>query len=475
MRAIIRLAALVLFVLGIALVGLRAQEPTATDAAVVTEEYTVQRGDTLFRLAGRFNTTVREIMRLNNLSNPNLIRVGQVLLVPSAAQPATTVPATPLPTAEATADTAAEATPVAALPTQAAPLAETARGVEVFVTGQSLEDVVALVNDLDVEWIKLVMNWRDVELVQGTLNVDVYDAAIEAFAAQGKSILLTLTGAPDWARPSATPFVLGLGQYGPPDDVATFAAFAAQIAERYGNRVAAYEIWQEPNLRRSWIDARTTSRDDARLSPIAYLDLLKAASQAIRAVNPEAVIVSAGLAPTGLTSIQNAYSDRLFLRDLLRGGLLEWADAVGVEPDGFANPPDARCCEASEGVLTHYEQSEFYFYETLNDYRNLLDANGGAGVPLWPTRFGWGTADGNTLVSPNMDENPFLTYTNQAEQAAYTLRAFELGQELGYVGPMFLYNLNGCVVGNQEGCFYSLITVDGTPKAVGQALGLGAP
>lgn len=472
MRAFSQLAVLVLLVMLITPLGLHAQEPAATETAIATQEYTVQRGDTLFRLAGRFNTTVGQIMRLNNLTNPNLIRVGQVLLVPAGAQPAPAITATQAPAATA-APAVTEATPAETTP--AAPLTESARGVEVFITGQSLAEVRALVNDLDVEWVKLVMNWRDVELVQGTLNVAIYDEAIDAFTADGRRILLTLTGAPDWARPSATPFVLGLGQYGPPDDVATFAAFAAQIAERYGNRVAAYEIWQEPNLRRSWIDARTTSRDDARLSPIPYLDLLKAASQAIRAANPEAIIVSAGLAPTGLTSIQNAYSDRLFLRDLLRGGLLDWVDAVGVEPDGFANPPDARCCDAAEGVLTHYEQSEFYFYETLNDYRSLLDANGGAAVPLWPTRFGWGAADGNTLVSPNMDENPFLTYTDQAEQAAYTLRAFELGAELGYVGPMFLYNLNGCVAGSQEGCFYSLITADGTPREAGRALGLGSP
>ncbi|MCZ7572736.1 MAG: LysM peptidoglycan-binding domain-containing protein [Ardenticatenaceae bacterium] len=51
--------------------------------------YVVRYGDTLSGLAVRFQTTVAEIMRLNGLTNPNLIYVGQVLRIPvgSAHQP----------------------------------------------------------------------------------------------------------------------------------------------------------------------------------------------------------------------------------------------------------------------------------------------------------------------------------------------------------------------------------------------------
>ncbi len=44
--------------------------------------YIVQRGDTLYRIASRFNTDVATLQRLNNLSNPNHIWVGQRLIVP---------------------------------------------------------------------------------------------------------------------------------------------------------------------------------------------------------------------------------------------------------------------------------------------------------------------------------------------------------------------------------------------------------
>lgn len=43
--------------------------------------YTVKRGDTLFKIATAHNTTVEELVKLNNISNPNLISVGQVLII----------------------------------------------------------------------------------------------------------------------------------------------------------------------------------------------------------------------------------------------------------------------------------------------------------------------------------------------------------------------------------------------------------
>ncbi len=43
--------------------------------------YTVRSGDTLYAIARRYNTTVARIASVNNISNTNLIRVGQVLTI----------------------------------------------------------------------------------------------------------------------------------------------------------------------------------------------------------------------------------------------------------------------------------------------------------------------------------------------------------------------------------------------------------
>ncbi len=49
---------------------------------VQPEEYTVQPGDTLATIASRLNYPMDLLAQANNISNPNLISVGQVLIVP---------------------------------------------------------------------------------------------------------------------------------------------------------------------------------------------------------------------------------------------------------------------------------------------------------------------------------------------------------------------------------------------------------
>ncbi len=51
--------------------------------------YTVRAGDTLSALARQYGTTVQALASLNGISNPNLIRVGQVLKLPGQAKAAT--------------------------------------------------------------------------------------------------------------------------------------------------------------------------------------------------------------------------------------------------------------------------------------------------------------------------------------------------------------------------------------------------
>lgn len=44
--------------------------------------YTVKKGDTLSAIAKVFNTTVENLVENNNIQNPNMIYVGQVLVIP---------------------------------------------------------------------------------------------------------------------------------------------------------------------------------------------------------------------------------------------------------------------------------------------------------------------------------------------------------------------------------------------------------
>jgi peptidoglycan endopeptidase LytE len=55
-------------------------------AWLIWQAVCVQKGDTLRKIASKFSTTVEEILRVNpQISNPNLIYVGQGIKVPSGA------------------------------------------------------------------------------------------------------------------------------------------------------------------------------------------------------------------------------------------------------------------------------------------------------------------------------------------------------------------------------------------------------
>ncbi len=66
---------------------------TGVAAPSGTGTYTVQAGDTLAAIARRFDTTIAELQRLNNITNPDLLALGQTLIVPGGsenASPSTT-------------------------------------------------------------------------------------------------------------------------------------------------------------------------------------------------------------------------------------------------------------------------------------------------------------------------------------------------------------------------------------------------
>lgn len=59
--------------------------------------YTVQPGDTLSKIARTFGVTVAALVEVNHITNPNLIKVGQVLVIPRSASAPVPPPAPPAP------------------------------------------------------------------------------------------------------------------------------------------------------------------------------------------------------------------------------------------------------------------------------------------------------------------------------------------------------------------------------------------
>ncbi len=120
--------------------GLAALLPVGSSLAMAqqncTATYVVRSGDTLYNISLSFRpVTWSEIAKANNISDPNLIFVGQSLCIPAAGTPAA---ATPTPAAATPTKPAATATPAGPAPT---PAAATPTPVPVIVPVFSIKSV----------------------------------------------------------------------------------------------------------------------------------------------------------------------------------------------------------------------------------------------------------------------------------------------------------------------------------------------
>ena len=121
--------------------------------------YTVRPGDTIMRIATEVNHPWRDIARWNNLDNPNVIEVGQVLRVtpPTGAAPGATTPitATPLPAPAPAASNSAKP-PAAQAPvpvaTQTTPGAASAAPAPAPVAAPPATPPSAGADDVDFIW-----------------------------------------------------------------------------------------------------------------------------------------------------------------------------------------------------------------------------------------------------------------------------------------------------------------------------------
>ena len=249
------------------------------------------------------------------------------------------------------------------------------------------------------QWLRLDMPWPSLQPTPTTWNWGPFDRIIGLAQARGLKIVGLVSYTPGWAKAAGAPAAAG------PADPATFAAFMRAVVGRYGPMgIKHWEIWNEPNQAWAW----------DRPDPAAYSRLLQAAAPAIRATDPSATIITAGLAPAADRADGWEISPLTFLKGVYAAGGAGSFDAVGIHPYTFPYMPNDP---------TTAGWSPFMRLPLVHD---LMAANGDGAKQIWLTEFGAPTGTGTGAVS-------------EAVQAEMVRQGYSARKQWSYLGPLFWY------------------------------------
>jgi polysaccharide biosynthesis protein PslG len=390
--------------------------------------YQVSGEQSIIQAAFQSSNLLSSLLILNGLPSPAQGLGQQIYTADMQAMPAVAEQPTPVPTQSQPDAPTPVPGQVEDVPSGA--ILEAKAGIQLHysVPNNQLQDLLDMTAyDLEFRWVKVQVDWALTEYMQGhySVELDKLDQFMDSAYNRNRKILLSVVKAPDWAR-STTDLD------GPPTDYNTYYNFLRFLIQRYRFKLAAIEVWNEPNLGREWTGGT--------LSGSEYVNLLRGAYETVKKEDARIVVISAGLAPTGISDGVNSMDDRDYLRQMYDAGVADYADAIGIHPYGWANPPEIRCCNSPDGPPTHNNDPSFFFLNTIEDYRAIQEEYGDSDRQLWATEFGWGTMEGLDLPVP--EEQPFIGYLGAVQQAEYDRDAFLIGQQWDFMGPMFLWNLN---------------------------------
>lgn len=300
--------------------------------------------------------------------------------------------------------------------------------------------VLDAIGGMGFNWFKQQIEWKRFEGAgPGQIDWGAMDEIVSAAGSRGVNVLFSIVKAPAWARESG----FDGSVEGPPADPQTYANFVGAVAGRYcGQSLKAIEVWNEQNLHYEW--------GNKPLNPQEYVNLLAPAFNAIKAACPSMQVISGALTPAG-NNPPYAMDDFTYLEEMFKAGANNYLDGVGAHPSGYNVPPSVTwegACEAIQKTGNSFNGAcdsphhSWSFRSTMEGYRNIANVYGGGNKLIWPTEFGWAAGG---AMNPNYryaDDNDFT------EQAQWTVEAYQMMKNWGWVGPAFLWNLNFRVIAN---------------------------
>ncbi len=309
---------------------------------------------------------------------------------------------------------------------------------------------VAMLDEMGLPWMKGFLSWARIEPEAGTRDWSDLEKIKPFVRRYALNVLLRVDRAPGWSHPSnphpnAPP---------DPDFYDEWADFLTALARRGRGTVAAYEIWNEPNLTSEW--------GGKAADPEAYAELLRVSYGAVKQGDPTVTVVGFSLAPTA--GAADGSMDTLeFLERGYAAGAAPYFDALGAHPYGFDVPPSV------EGRFA---------FRSVEFERDVMLRRGDGDKPVWATEWGW-------LIAPSVDGlDRCLTtpawrdasYVDEQTAASYLAESVAIARDRWpWMEVMLVFNLDfSTAPWYQDPCepmlFHSLVNGDSTPRATYFAL-----
>lgn len=346
-------------------------------------------------------------------------------------------------------------------------------GVQVRAERGKAETSIRLASEMDLNWVKQQVGWASMQPTPDEIHWEWLDALMARADDSDLNVMLSIVGAPEWARSSTSS-----GRTGPPDDYQEYVNFVLQILYRYPHSIDAIEVWNEQNLQREWYSV-------GGLSAARYVEMLSLTYESVKSIDPDIIVVSGALSATGVNDGIVAIDDFEYMDQMIAAGLLANADCIGAQHTGVNLAPDMTAEEAFEEgpppgtvFLGPYDPENplnphhsWSFRSTLLGQYEKIAAAGGT-QKLCVTEFGWASSegfDGDEIP----EEFDFAWDNTQADQAAYVVQAYQLLREWDIAQMAFLWNLD--FVNDPEqplngNALYSIVMPDGSPRPAFHAI-----
>ena len=328
-------------------------------------------------------------------------------------------------------------------------------GINVFLEQEVDEDKIRrslqMIKDAGFGWIKQQVLWSEIEIPEkgqhydeknGVANTwDKWDRIVDLAREYSLGVIMRLDTSPQWARPD------NLKIETPPDHYDDYGDFVYSVASRYRGKVQHFIIWNEPNTTFEWGNRPVNAAEYVRLLQVAY----KRAKEA----NPDAVVISAPLAPT-IEESERAMNDVVFLQQMYDAGAKGWFDVVGANPYGLRSGPFDR----------RLEWDDVNFSRPML-IREVMVRNGDSDKPVWGSEMGW------NALPPDFPEEPIFGRVTRQQQAEYTVKGYErILEEWPWMGMANIWHFRRVhqVNQNEQMYYFGVVENDFSPNPVYYAI-----